>query len=239
MPILPDALFRQAATSPEAPWLFYAEGLDWRWLSWSEAARRVTAGAEAFASLPGGTRVTFPYRPTPEALLHDLAIQAAGGVPVPRPGEGELDWSDEDLRDAIEAIAREVAPAGPPAGGREILVSSRSLAEVEERAVLAWALTAGAALVLEPDPLSFVPTAAWARPTFFHGTAADLAALRRLADIPQGPLARLLRRPPGLPFDRLRVVLYLDKEGRPSALSPDDEAFWRGRGVRVGRLSTS
>jgi hypothetical protein len=243
---LTDALSRHAAGRPEVPWLFWAEGWDWRWLSWGEAARRVEAEAAAFAGLPAGAHVPFLYHPAPASLLTDLAIQAAGRVPLPlvegapppaveeHGGEvmvwmsgGEwVEWSREDLLAAAAAVGRAVAPAGPPLGGREILVSCRSLAEPAERAVLAWALLEGAALLLEPDPASFTTTVAWARPTFFHGTAAEITTLWRLAESAPQPLARLLLRPPGLPFGRLRVVLAVGDEPPPA-----DRMLWNRRGV--------
>jgi hypothetical protein len=148
-----------------------------------------------------------------------------------RTGDGTWEErSEEDVTAAAESVARAVAPAGLPVGGREILVSCRPLAAPAERAVLAWALRAGAALLLEPDPSLFVTTAAWARPTFFHGTNAEIAALRRLVESAPQPLtARLLRRPPGLPFGRLRIVLSIEDGA--------EKGFWQGRGVRAGRLT--
>ncbi|HYG65224.1 MAG TPA: hypothetical protein VEL74_21770, partial [Thermoanaerobaculia bacterium] len=147
MAILPGALLRHAAERPEVPWLFWAEGWDWRWLSWGEAARRVMAEADTFAG--GPPLVPSPDPLTPAALITDLASQAAGAVVRVR-GSGDewQEWGAEDLGAAADAVAREVAPAGPPAGGREILVAGRPLAEPAERAVVAWAILQGAALLL-------------------------------------------------------------------------------------------
>jgi hypothetical protein len=286
-PNLPAALFRHAAERPEEPWLFRAEGWDWRWHSWGDVARRVERWAGPLAVLPAGTRVAFSYAPRPAALALDLAIQAAGLVSVPvsggalplriedlvwaepagdpageRPDLGKVErvplpaWEDEssssfhrerqpgsalielpegwhdldqeDLIAAADRVQSEVVAAGPPVGGREILVASRPLSEPAERAILSWATIAGAALVLEPDPASFAATAAWVRPTIFHGTADDVAALRRMAD--QQPRPRPFRRRPRLPFGRLRTILT-------GELPRETAAFWEERGVRVALLA--
>jgi hypothetical protein len=92
-----------------------------------------------------------------------------------------------------------------------------------ERTMLAWATLAGAAVVLEPDPALRAATAAWARPTLFHGSPDEIAALRVWAEKERG------RR---LPFRRLRTVLV----SGGGTLAEGDVAFWRGRGVRVGRI---
>jgi hypothetical protein len=113
-----------------------------------------------------------------------------------------------------------------PAGrrGREIVVSSRPLADPGERQLLAWATWTGAALLLEADRGASVATAVWARPTLFHGDARELALLRQA--VPRSVLERLGRRP-RRPFGRLHTIL-LDGD-----LPPDEQAFWEGRGVRV------
>jgi hypothetical protein len=116
-----------------------------------------------------------------------------------------------------------------PSVEREIVVLSRSIEIPAERAMLAWATVAGAAVVLEPNPAFRVATAAWVRPTVFHGTAAELQALRTWVEKEK---RGFLRRRPRLPFRRLRTILVTG-----SALREDDEAFWRGRGVRVCRIA--
>lgn len=89
--------------------------------------------------------------------------------------------------------------------------------------MLAWATLAGAAVVLEPDPALRVATAAWVRPTVFHGSAAEIVALRAWVEKERGKR---------LPFRRLRTVLV----SGGGTLAAEDAAFWRGRGVRVGRV---
>lgn len=133
------------------------------------------------------------------------------------------------------ALSGDLAGDLVPSVRREIFVLSGSPEEplLEEpilRALLSWATVAGAALLIEPDPGCLVGTAVWARPTVFAGTAADLAGLRVAAERQErGRLRRLFRKRPGLPFGRLQTVLAID----PGPLPPAEDAFWRGRGVRV------
>src|SRR6185295_5492287 len=112
---------------------------------------------------------------------------------------------------------------------RDIVVLSGPLEIPEERAMLSWATVAGAAVVLEPNPALRVATAAWVRPTVFHGTAAEVAALRTWVEKEK---RGWLRRRPRLPFRRLRTVLLTGAE----ALPLEEEAFWADRGVRVARI---
>lgn len=103
-------------------------------------------------------------------------------------------------------------------GKREIVVLGGPLEDPFERAMLSWATVTGAAVVLEPNPEARVATAAWVRPTVFHGIPAEIAALR--AWVEKG-------KKKGLPFRRLRTVLVTGPEG----LAAEEEAFWRGRGT--------
>ena len=248
-PSLPAALFHRAASDPEEPWLFRSEGWDWPWQPWGEIARRVSFWAERLSDLPPGTRIAFAGQPRPEAVVLDLAIQAAGLVSAPARDEGDLEgcriWADPETDSAAPAglerlrlptfdashvgaglaparkagsvIARregravelsqadlialadriqaQIPPPSKPA--RDILVAGRSLADFEDRAVLAWATLTGAAILLPPTPESRVATAAWARVTVFHGTETEIAALRAATETGSG------RR-----FGRLRAVLY-------------------------------
>src|SRR5215210_482815 len=113
-PNLPAALFRHAAAGREEPWLFRAEGWDWRWHSWGEVAGWVSAWAERLSALPAGSRTAFSYAPHPRAVALDLAIQAAGLVPAPMSGEREgagfwVEIEGEELR------VSELSPAGSAA----------------------------------------------------------------------------------------------------------------------------
>ena len=195
MPPLPSpysALLHRAAFAGEEPWLFRSEGWDWRWSSWGELARQAAARAGKLAELPSASRAAFLYIPRPEAIVLDLAIQGAGLVSVPVSGE------------------------------REIVVLGGPLEQPEERAMLTWATVTGAAVALEPAPGARIATAAWVRPTVFHGTAEEIALLR--AWVEKG------RRRRRLPFGRLRTVLVAGSE-----LAEEDAAYWRERGVKVGR----
>jgi len=250
-PNLPAALLRRAAAEPEEPWLFRAEGWDWVWHPWRELARWMEDWQPSLSALPAGTRTGFPYAPRPEFVILDLAIQAAGLVSAPgkrRGGEawveivdGKLDVSSGShssgnaggalvtvAGEPVEWTAAELVAAGErlqaDIGGsdhREIVVLGGALGDPVERTLLSWATLIGAAVVLEPDPALRAATAAWVRPTVFHGTPAELTDLR----------ARVKRKR-GLPFGRLRTVLVAGWQ----VLAPEDEAFWRGRGVQVARV---
>lgn len=165
-------------------------------------------------------------------MLSDLALQASGQtVTVRGPGGRPTVLTASDLARAAEAISREL----PEERGteREILVLGGSLEEPATRAVLSWATVEGAALLLEHDPGSVLGSAVWARPTLFAGAAEEIAGLRRAAERQgEGRLHRLRprrRRPRGLPFGRLRTILSADS----GPLAPEDEFFWRDRGVQV------
>ncbi len=84
--------------------------------------------------------------------------------------------------------------------------------------MLAWATLEGAAVVLEPNPALRSATAAWVRPTVYHGTPEQIAELR-------AHVAKV--RKWRLPFRRLRAVLVAGE------MAAEDQAFWEGRGVSV------
>ena len=184
-------------------------------------------GAEAPAGLP--------------RLAVDLSPpQGGSGGPPTTPGGAVVGSRQGSVRHlAAAAVARAgqdfADSLGRPATGRrEVVVLHRSLALAEERAAFAWALAAGAALVLEPHPQAAVATAAWARPTVFWGEAASVSALVAQGARPglRDRLRRMAGRPPLLPFGRLRTVLV--------AGEPGDELrrLCRERGVRLLSLSS-
>jgi hypothetical protein len=250
-PNLPAALLQRAAADPEEPWLFRAEGWDWVWHPWRELARWMDDWQEPLSALPAGVRTGFLYAPRPEFVILDLAIQAAGLVSVPgerREGGawveiagGKLNISSGSSSSAnaggalvtvagepVEWTAAEMVAAGERlradigiSDTREIVVLGGALGDPVERIMLSWATLTGAAVVLEPDPALRAATAAWVRPTVFHGTPAEIADLR----------ARVKRKG-GLPFRRLRTVLVAGWQ----VLAPEDEAFWQQRGVQVARV---
>jgi acyl-CoA synthetase (AMP-forming)/AMP-acid ligase II len=307
----PAALRRHATADPESPFLFWAEGWNWRWWSWREVAALVARWAGPLAGLPPAARVGFAGASYPHAIALDLAAQAAGltavpldltaeqggrtwhealaargctawleaaagearlarlqggtgteelvgaaaadatGASVPRAEGGALvcgdsgSWrcvSPAELLAAAAAVESALAGSAHPSRGREILVAGRPLGEAAARLMAAWATAAGAALVLEPDPALRLAAVAWARPTVFYGSAAEVVALRQQVEARQGAataqLGRaLLRRPgrrspraPRPPFGRLRT-LFQNTE-------PDsaEVAFWHARGARLQRL---
>jgi len=118
-----------------------------------------------------------------------------------------------------ERVQAEIAPARR-AGEREIVVLGGPLEQPAERAMLTWATVTGAAVALEPTPGMRMATAAWVRPTAFHGTGEEIAALRAW-----------VKKKRGLPFGRLRTVLVVGE-----GLNEEETAFWQELGVRVAGL---
>lgn len=131
-----------------------------------------------------------------------------------------------DMGAMAERVQSKIGPP-PRQGSREIVVLSGPLDRLEERAMLSWATVAGAAVVLEPNPDHRVATAAWVRPTVFHGTVEEIAALRGWVE----KEGKGWFRRPGLPFRRLRTVLVVGEE-----MGMNEKELWEGRGVRVGYL---
>lgn len=219
-PSLPDALLGHAARDPEEPWLFYAEGWDWRWLPWKEVARRVEEAAAELAGIPAGARVPFFYDGQPAGVIRDLAIQRAGGVSVVVEDGKEVVVSGLELVGMAAWVGEKIQGAAK----REIVVLGGPLDDPFERAMLSWATVTGAAVVLEPHPEARVATAAWVRPTVFHGTPAEISGLRAWAE---------KEKRKGLPFRRLRTILVTGTEGLPL----EEEAFWQGRGTFCRRAA--
>ena len=129
-----------------------------------------------------------------------------------RIGDSPVEWTAAEMIAGGERLQGEIGEAA----AREIVVLGGALDGAVERTMLSWATLAGAAVVLEPDPALRPATAAWVRPTVFHGTPEEIADLR----------ARVGRRR-GRPFRRLRTVLVA------GSLPAEDEVFWRERGVKV------
>jgi hypothetical protein len=235
---LPAALLRRAATHPEEPWLFRPEGWDWVWHPWKEVAGWVDAWAARLVDRPWGSRASYFYDSRPETVALDLAIQAAGLFALPvgagepaeiapfepslpgllfqgerRKAGGVIVQTGEWTAEEIVAEASGMAESIGESGKREIVVLGGLLTEPLERTMLAWATLTGAAVVLDPNPATRAATAAWVRPTVFHGTAAEITHLR----------SRLAKRP----FRRLRTLIV------DGGLPAEDEAFWAELGVRV------
>jgi len=337
---LPAALARQAAADPESPFLFWPEGWNWRWWSWRQVAELTARWSAPLAGLRAGAGVAFAGDTYPQAIVLDLAVQAAGLTAMPVAGGGGAAGQDLDAGAARQAAAQagavawleaaagearairldgaaaaeleNAAGAGPgvlvadggggwrrlspatvlaaarrvegaiaagrgegaiaagqvegavaagraegaitagwgegaiaagqvegaiaagraegaiAAAEREILVAGWPLREWPGRVLAAWAVFAGAALVLEADPARRLGTVRWARPTVFHGSAAEVAALRSHVEAARQPHRwRGWRRLPAPPLGRLRTLFQL---GPPA---PAEVAFWQARGARL------
>jgi hypothetical protein len=236
-PALPTSLAAavagHAARYPDRPFLFWPEGLDWRWASFAEIAgdvERLRAGRPARLE---------------EASAAPAAVLAALGQIAGPPAAGDSPAFREIARlsaaaHAAAAVAfRAVLAMGAPVRPRrQVVVVTPPFSDDAEDLLFAAAVVDGAAIVVEPSPAALVATAAWARPTIFRGAAGQVAALAREAEAAErsgfAGWWRRVRRliglpaPPPLPFDRLHTLLVA---GPP----PADEAldFWRHRGTRV------
>src|SRR6185436_9870212 len=84
-------------------------------------------------------------------------------------------WSPSDLTAAAGALVRPAQPRDRP-----IALVAGDLAAAEERAWLAWAITAGAALVLPGDPAFAAWAIFWPRSTDVCLSAEQLAPVREL-----------------------------------------------------------
>jgi len=176
------------------------------------------------SSLPAGSsiqRIVLPDGESPGAAWPDR--DAGGALVIDPAGVREIDAP------ALEAEARRVAGLLPSSTRRDILIAGRAPEDPSERAILAWATLSGAAVVLAPSPEMRVTSAIWARPTLFHGTAAEVSALS--AALTQGSRRRFLPRRRSLPFGRLRAVLVTGPEDLPSG----EREAWAARGVAVVR----
>jgi len=230
-----------AAQTPEDPWLFRREGWNWRWISFRAAAADAVLaalssgggaplplGAEGRGTRGGGDGGGGGQGLSFEAVLQDLACQAAGQPIVLSGPDGSVELSADDLAAAAAAVAGLLRAA--TSGQRDILVLGGALDDPATRVLLSWATVAGAALLLEAGSGNVLGTAVWARPTVFAGTVEEISRLRLAAERQErGWLRRRFRRRVGLPFGRLHTVLVTDC----GSLPPEEESFWRERGVAV------
>lgn len=152
--------------------------------------------------------------PSPSLLSPGGVVVGIGGNPV--------EIGAVELMGMAERVQGEIAPSRR-AGEREIAVLGGPLERPEERAMLSWATMTRAAVALEPEPGLRIATAAWVRPTVFHGTEEEIGALRSWVE--KGRRRRL-------PFGRLRTVLVAGGGELPA----EEAAFWSGRGVKLGRV---
>ncbi len=87
------ALAERALSGGYEPWLFYRDGWDWRWRSWSRVADHVARSVAVLRGAAAGTlRAGYDAHQHPDAIVAGLAIQAAGWVAVPVAG-GPLEAS--------------------------------------------------------------------------------------------------------------------------------------------------
>lgn len=218
------ALAAHAERHPHRPFLFWPEGLDWRWMSFADAVGEVERLREG----------------RPPRLVEERAVPAAVVEVLEQIAKGDGGATRGLVERAIE-LAADLAPgAGGESRGerREIVVAAPPIAGEGGRLLLAWAVLAGAAVVVEPSRIGLVATAAWARPTVFHGTVAEIAVLATEAAAAEragfaGFWRRLSRRlggdpPPPRPFGRLHTLVVSD--GPADAV---DTGFWRTRGTRL------
>jgi hypothetical protein len=181
------------------------------------------AGSEVPHPRPSSPRPSSPdpsQPPSPGEEGEQQERPSTGGAVVLIEGS-PVELGIAELMEMAERVQAEIAPARR-AGEREIVVLGGVLEMLEERAMLSWATVTGAAVALEPSPGLRIATAAWVRPTVFHGTAEEIGALR-------GWLAKKKQR--GLPFGRLRTLLVAGGE-----LGESEAAFWRASGVKLGRV---
>jgi hypothetical protein len=181
----------------------------------------------------GGAAPATAASGTAAAPAHGSAAMPSGdpGVLVTGDAGSWRRLSQSELLSAAAEVERSIASlSGRHADSREreILVAGWPLEEWAGRLLAAWAVAAGAALVLQADPALRLGAVLWARPTVFHGTAEELAALRLRVAAARRRHRR--RRRPVPPLGRLRTLF---QSGPPAA---DDAAFWRERGVQLLRL---
>ncbi|MEM8994128.1 MAG: hypothetical protein AAGF23_04970 [Acidobacteriota bacterium] len=114
---LPGLLEGRAAGDPEAPWLFFRRGLDWRWRSYRHVADQVRRSASALGALDDAGAVPCGLAQDPDALAALVAILGAGRSPavdagsVPAVGaEGATPWL-EPCRGHLERVDLAAVPA--------------------------------------------------------------------------------------------------------------------------------
>jgi hypothetical protein len=184
-----SALARLAKTQPEAPFLFYRNARGhFRWWSYATAA-------DLF-----------------EGAGHGEEKLSIKGVVVEREA---VELLGEFLRLAMgeDAHLSSVAEiSGPePKAPRDVWISWRPLTDPNELALARWAITTGAAILVEPGPALHPELVAWARPTIVTGRADELCTLSGQLEVlaPRFLRRRWLRQR----GERLRLVLV---EGEPA-----------------------
>lgn len=259
-------MLSHAAARPEEPWLFYGAGWDWLWRPWGALARWTARWAEHLAAWPAGTRVATSGEARPEAVVADLAVQAAGLVAVPEGPDGSAvslaslslpAWEDKPASSLP-------SPDRWTTAGGAVVRRSGTFAELEQADLIAVAqriqqeIQPGKTreiLVLggpwdDPVERALLAWATWTGAAVLlepdPGLRAATTAWARptLAHGTPAQLARL-RRAAGKdsgrrPWRRAPRLPF----GRlrtvlvtgPDELPAEDAAFWSGRGVRLARM---
>ena len=125
-PNLVALFYRKAAEKGDAPFLWRKQDGNWISLSWTEAARQVSALASALVALgiEPGDRVALVAESRPEWPLADLAIMAVHGISVPAYITNSVADHHHILSDSgakavfvsSAALAKRVLPAARQAG---------------------------------------------------------------------------------------------------------------------------
>jgi len=116
--------------------------------------------------LPMGERNRLPPRGRDSFRVEVGAVEVEGTAAGPREA-----WSPEEHRQRAGALGSRLDPAPGESTRRDIVVLHRPLCEPGARLLSTWALSSGAALLIEPESEMWLSSAAWARPTVLAATA--------------------------------------------------------------------
>jgi hypothetical protein len=147
----------------------------------------------------------------------DRELRAAAGGALVRRGDAWHAWSPTGLVEAAAHLARPARPRERP-----IALIAGDLAAAEERAWIAWSITAGSALVLPGDPAFAAWAIFWPRPTDVCLPAEQLAPVRELLATLGTPRIQRSR------LSRLRRLLVYGGEPPPA-----EAVAWGGLGVTL------
>lgn len=137
--------------------------------------------------------------------------------------ERPLSWLEASAGALVELLGAPVESGLAPA--RDILISWRPWSKASERALLAWALTSGAAIIFEPQRPATAATAGWMGPTVLQGSGSELSDLADRLSNARGSMTRRRLR-------RLRAVLV---DG--GTLGDSAHAFYTMLGARTVDLT--
>ncbi len=123
-----------------------------------------------------------------------VAVAVEEGRRAVRP----LSWLEEAAAALSEVVGAAESTGLAPA--RDILLSWRPWSIASERALLAWALASGAAIIFEPQRAAAAATVGWLGPTVLQGSGSELSSLADRLSSARGSMTRRRLR-------RLRTVL--------------------------------